>query len=334
MEEKRMKMKRWTYLAACAGVCFLLSGSRAYAAQQQSVTIPMPGFVVEQWAQPRPMSVNRTAQVRSLAQEGAQPIGSVEPGQMVNAWGQTDNGWYFIECGQTLGYVRYEAAAPVDEATLQLIQEQNRQAQLAAQAAAAAAEEAASAAAKEAARQAQIAAAAQIQPAVAAGVVFIGDSRMVTLKEDVEEAFGVCPAAVVAQNGSRYEWFHDSAIPQADRIIGQGSRVIINMGVNDLSDASKYAQDVNYWGAVWTQRGATVYYASVNPVWANSHNITQERVDLFNSTLRSQLIPQVIWLDSSGYLMQAGVHATDGLHYKADTNLVLYNYYMTAIGAI
>ncbi len=329
-----MKMKRWTYLAACAGVCFLLSGSRAYAAQQQSVTIPMPGFVVEQWAQPRPMSVNRTAQVRSLAQEGAQPIGSVEPGQMVNAWGQTDNGWYFIECGQTLGYVRYEAAAPVDEATLQLIQEQNRQAQLAAQAAAAAAEEAAAAAAKEAARQAQIAAAAQIQPAVAAGVVFIGDSRMVTLKEDVEEAFGVCPAAVVAQNGSRYEWFHDSAIPQADRIIGQGSRVIINMGVNDLSDASKYAQDVNYWGAVWTQRGATVYYASVNPVWANSHNITQERVDLFNSTLRSQLIPQVIWLDSSGYLMQAGVHATDGLHYKADTNLVLYNYYMTAIGAI
>lgn len=329
-----MKMKRWTYLAACAGVCFLLSGSRAYAAQQQSVTIPMPGFVVEQWAQPRPMSVNRTAQVRSLAQEGAQPIGSVEPGQMVNAWGQTDNGWYFIECGQTLGYVSYEAAAPVDEATLQLIQEQNRQAQLAAQAAAAAAEEAAAAAAKEAARQAQIAAAAQIQPAVAAGVVFIGDSRMVTLKEDVEEAFGVCPAAVVAQNGSRYEWFHDSAIPQADRIIGQGSRVIINMGVNDLSDASKYAQDVNYWGAVWTQRGATVYYASVNPVWANSHNITQERVDLFNSTLRSQLIPQVIWLDSSGYLMQAGVHATDGLHYKADTNLVLYNYYMTAIGAI
>ena len=72
----------------------------------------------------------------------------------------------------------------------------------------------------------------------------------------------------------------------------------------------------------------------MKPLCANSHSITQDRVDLFNSALRSQLIPQVIWLDSSGYLMQAGVHATDGLHYKADTNLVLYNYYMTAIGAI
>ena len=313
---------------------FAAFGMQTRAADLQAVMIPMPGFVVEQWALPRVMSVNRTAAVKNLAQEDAQAIGSVEAGQMVNAWGQTDNGWYFIECGNTLGYVRYEAAAFVDEAVLAQLEEQNRLAAKAAQEAAKAAQEAAEAAAREAARQAQIAAAAGNQPAVAAGVVFIGDSRMVTLKEHVEEAFGVCPAAVVAQSGSRYKWFHDSAIPQADRIIGKGSRVVINMGVNDLSDASKYAQDVNYWGAVWTQRGATVYYASVNPVWANSHNITQERVDLFNSTLRSQLIPQVIWLDSSSYLMQAGVHAVDGLHYKADTNLVLYHYYMTAIGAV
>ena len=323
----RKGTKKWTVLAAFAAACFWFIGFEANAAEAQSALIQMPGFVVEQWPAPRVMAVNQSAAVRNLAQEDAQTIGAVEAGQTVNAWGQTDNGWYFIECGQTLGYVRYEAAAFVDEAVLAQLKEQNRQAQQAA-------EEAARAAAEEAARQARIAAAAQVQPAMAAGVVFIGDSRMVTLKEDVEEAFGICPVAVVAQNGSRYEWFHDSAIPQADRIIGQGSRVVINMGVNDLSDASKYAEDVNYWGAVWAQRGATVYYASVKPVWANSHNITQERVDLFNSALRSRLIPQVIWLDSSSYLMQAGVHAVDGLHYKPDTNLVLYNYYMTAIGAV
>lgn len=88
------------------------------------------------------------------------------------------------------------------------------------------------------------------QPVQAAGIVFIGDSRMVTLKEAVEKELGVCPAAVIAKNGSRYEWFHDTAIPQADKVIGNGSRVVINMGVNDLNDADKYAQDMNYWGAV------------------------------------------------------------------------------------
>lgn len=173
-----------------------------------------------------------------------------------------------------------------------------------------------------------------VQPVQAAGIVFIGDSRMVTLKEAVEKKLGVCPAAVIAKNGSRYEWFHDTAIPQADRVIGNGSRVVVNMGVNDLNDADKYAQDMNYWGAVWSARGAQVYYASVNPVWDNPHGMTPERVKLFNDRLKGQLIPQIVWLDSHSYLMGAGVHAYDGIHYKDDTNLVLYQYYLTMIGAV
>ena len=84
------------------------------------------------------------------------------------------------------------------------------------------------------AQQAQIAAAAANQPSVAAGIVFIGDSRMVTLKDAVERNLGSCAAAVVAKNGSRHEWLHDTGIPQADKIIGKGSRVVINMGVNGL----------------------------------------------------------------------------------------------------
>ncbi len=78
------------------------------------------------------------------------------------------------------------------------------------------------------------------------------------------------------------------------------------MGVNDLSDADKYAKDVNYWAAVWSARGAQIYYASVNPVWANSYGMTEERVKLFNDRLKGQLIPQIIWLDSHDYLMSVG----------------------------
>ena len=104
--------------------------------------------------------------------------------------------------------------------------------------------------------------------------------------------------------------------------------------INDLSDADKYAKDVNYWAAVWSARGAQIYYASVNPVWANSYGMTEERVKLFNDRLKGQLIPQIIWLDSHDYLMGVGVHASDGVHYKDDTNLVLYQYYLSMIGAI
>lgn len=340
------RKKKYLRLLLMAGISITVcltapcGGRQAMAAEAvpQTVYVQMPGFVVEQWSAPRLMAVSRAATVYSLPDKGAGSIGAVEKGQFVNAWGQTDTGWYFIEWGATLGYVRYEAAAFVSPEQLQneLAARQQAQAlaQIQAQQAEAMAQIQARQAAEEAAVQARIAAEAARQPVTAAGIVWIGDSRMVTLKETVEKNLGVCPAAVIAKNGSRYEWFHDTAIPQADRIIGSGSKVIINMGVNDLSDADKYAGDLNYWGAVWSARGAQVYYASVNPVWANSYGMTEERVELFNARLKSRLIPQVIWLDSHSYLMQSGVHATDGVHYKDDTNLILYNYYMTMIGAV
>ena len=295
-------------LAAALGVCVPETTLRA-AETLTSVQIQMPGFVVEQFSAPRLMNVTKNAVVRTLPDNNAAKLTSVTAGNTVWGWGQTNTGWYFVQVGSQIGYVRYEAAAYATQDQITAIQAQ-------------------------AAQQAQIAAAAANQPSVAAGIVFIGDSRMVTLKDAVERNLGSCAAAVVAKNGSRHEWLHDTGIPQADKIIGKGSRVIINMGVNDLSDADKYAKDVNYWAAVWSARGAQIYYASVNPVWANSYGMTEERVKLFNDRLKGQLIPQIIWLDSHDYLMGVGVHASDGVHYKDDTNLVLYQYYLSMIGAI
>lgn len=295
-------------LAAALGVCVPETTLRA-AETLTSVQIQMPGFVVEQFSAPRLMNVTKNAVVRTLPDNNAAKLTSVTAGNTVWGWGQTNTGWYFVQVGSQIGYVRYEAATYATQDQIAVAQAQ-------------------------AAQQAQIAAAAANQPSVAAGIVFIGDSRMVTLKDAVERNLGSCAAAVVAKNGSRHEWLHDTGIPQADKIIGKGSRVIINMGVNDLSDADKYAKDVNYWAAVWSARGAQIYYASVNPVWANSYGMTEERVKLFNDRLKGQLIPQIIWLDSHDYLMGVGVHASDGVHYKDDTNLVLYQYYLSMIGAI
>lgn len=329
-------VKSWMSAAfALTMAALMLSGARlsvrAAEAVPGAVMIQMPGFVVEQWSAPGLLLVSTKAYVRELPDKSLAGFGTITRGQAVNAWGRTDTGWYFIEYNGRLGYVRQEAGDLADPAqAAALIQLQAQEAALAQQQAQALqAQEAALAQ-----QQAQIAAAAAQQPTVAAGVVFIGDSRMVTLKEAVERNLGVCPAAVIAKNGSRYEWFHDTAIPQADKIIGNGSRVVINMGVNDLSDADKYAKDVNYWAAVWSARGAKIYYASVNPVWANSYNMTEERVAAFNAKLQAQLIPQIIWLDSHTYLLQSGVHSNDGIHYKDDTNMILFNYYMTMIGAL
>lgn len=343
-----MKMLRTRLFLTVSALMFVVlaapgAGIEAKAAETApaAVYVQMPGFVVEQWSAPRLLAVKTKAYVRELPDKSLSGFGTIVKGQFVNVWGQTDTGWYFIEYSGRLGYVRCEAGDFASQE--QILQQQAQAAALAqqqAQAEALAQQEAArqqaqaAALSQQQAMEAQIAAAAQQQPAVAAGVVFIGDSRMVTLKEAVEKNLGVCPAAVIAKNGSRYEWFHDTAVPQADKIIGNGSRVVINMGVNDLSDADKYAKDVNYWAAVWSARGAQIYYASVNPVYANSYGLTEERVGLFNTRLQSQLIPQIIWLDSNTYLKQTGVHSNDGLHYKDDTNLVLFHYYMAMIGAM
>lgn len=323
---KRKELKWFAVMGTAFVLALGMPQETVYAAQEAQILqaneeaawIQMPGFVLEQWNAPRLMKVYRLGYVREAPDKSLQGIGRVDKGQYVRAWGQTDTGWYFIEFNGTLAYVRYEAAAFVSPEEQKAWEaQQAAQAQQVTQTA-----------------QAQAAQSAETQqPVQAAGIVFIGDSRMVTLKEAVERNLGPCPAAVVAKGGSRVDWFRDSGIPQADRIIGKGSRVVINMGVNDMQDVNQYAQLVNACAAVWAGRGAQVYYASVNPVWANSYGMTEERVQLFNASLQAQLIPQVTWLDSHTYLMQTGVHASDGVHYKDDTNLVLYDYYMTMIGA-
>ena len=109
---------------------------------------------------------------------------------------------------------------------------------------------------------------------------------MVTLGDAVERNLGSCAAAVVAKTEAGTNGLPTLGSRRRTRSSAKRSRVIINMGVNDLSDADKYAKDVNYWAAVWSARGAQIYYASVNPVWANSYGMTEERVKLFNDRLK------------------------------------------------
>ena len=72
------------------------------------------------------MVTTRQANVRSGPQSTAQLLGSLENGQVVNACGVSDNGWYQIVYGTGTGYVsgRLVTQVPVDDAMLAALAQQ------------------------------------------------------------------------------------------------------------------------------------------------------------------------------------------------------------------
>ena len=96
-------------LAAALGVCVPEMTLQAVETLT-SVQIQMPGFVVEQFSAPRLMNVTKNAVVRTLPDNNAAKLASVTAGNTVWGWGQTNTGWYFVQVGSQIGYVRYEAA--------------------------------------------------------------------------------------------------------------------------------------------------------------------------------------------------------------------------------
>ena len=117
-------------LAAALGVCVPETTLQA-AETLTSVQIQMPGFVVEQFSAPRLMNVTKNAVVRTLPDNNAAKLTSVTAGNTVWGWGQTNTGWYFVQVGSQIGYVRYEAAAyatqdQIAAAQAQLPQQRNK----------------------------------------------------------------------------------------------------------------------------------------------------------------------------------------------------------------
>ena len=155
--------------------------------------------------------------------------------------------------------------------------------------------------------------------------IFVGDSRTVQM----EAAVGTGNNVWISKVGQGYSWFKK----QIDLISengGSGTKVIINMGVNDLANASKYAKLINSYMDTWTQQGITVYYAAVTPV-KDGINVTNAQIESFNATMQSSLDSRIIWIDGYSYLQSVGFSSSDGLHYNNATYKTLYNFYMSTI---
>ncbi len=156
--------------------------------------------------------------------------------------------------------------------------------------------------------------------------LFVGDSRTVQM----EMAVGTTDKAYVAKVGEGYSYFKNVALSEIQKYAGNGTKMIINFGVNDLRNASKYISLVNSCIDGWESAGVTVYYSAVTPVGGNA-SVTNSQIEAFNAKLQEGLDPRVHWIDSYSYLTQTGFSSSDGLHYNKSTYKNLYSYYMTVI---
>lgn len=159
--------------------------------------------------------------------------------------------------------------------------------------------------------------------------LFVGDSRTVQMKM----AVGTTDKAYIAQIGEGYSYFKNTVLSEIPSYAGSGTSMIINFGVNDLGNASKYIKLVNNNIDDWINAGITVYYAAVTPVGEGA-SVTNAQIESFNARLQSELDERVNWIDGYSYLTQTGFSTPDGLHYSADTYRSLYSYYISVINQV
>lgn len=349
--------------AMCALLACLLLPGTAFAAPAE--TVNGHGITPVTMA----MVTTRQVNVRSGPKSAETLLGSLEAGQVVNACGVSDNGWYQIVYGAGIGYVsgRLVAQVPVDDAMLAALAQQAAlvkqnaaaQAALAQQNAAAqaalvqqeaaaqealaqqnaAAQEALAqqeAAAQAALAQQQAAREAQRQAAAVSGgnVIFVGDSRTGQMGNAVGGSAAWPGVAFVACFGGGNEWLStQKAKADIDQYVTPGSIIVLNYGVNDLSKHNEYISTINKYAADWRSKGAVVYFATVGPVGENEYGKRNWAVEYFNDQLNSRLDGSIGRIPLYSYLTMTGYTTTaDGLHYTPDVYAGMFRYLMQSIG--
>lgn len=291
------------------------------AADEEPEDIDLPLYEVSELDEPTIMYASDSVNVRQGPSTDFEIIGFLRPGRDVTVTGQADTGWYEILYNEEKAFVSDKYLLdemPVLQAEADTTSETETEI------------EADMVLETETVSDSQPQEKAEITPVTevknVAGVIFVGDSRFVQMKNSVGEN----PCTWIAESSKGYKWLNDTALARIDNCVGKGSKILINLGVNDPGNIQKYLALVNAKADEWTSKGATVYYSSVNPVWENPY-VTEEQVVYFNSQLQSGLSSNVHWIDSHTYLNTIGYKLVDGLHYNSETYQNLYAYYMSCM---
>lgn len=254
------------------------------------------GFTVTSFEVPKTLYATIALNVRRGPSTDYEKAGSLAMAEAVMVLGQADTGWYFF---MKEGQAVYASDKYLSETKPEL---------------------------PPPAPAAPVAPAGPTQAVAApAGVIMVGDSRCVQM----QEAVGGGGCSWICENSKEYTWFVEKAIPRFDPYVGKGTKVVINMGVNDPEHYRSYVEMVNAKAAEWAARGAKTYYVSVNPVWENPYT-AQEDVDTFNANVPGML-SGVTWIDTSSWLTANGYRLVDGLHYDAPTYVNIFNLIMGSL---
>lgn len=271
--------------------------------------IVLPTYEVTALEEPALMYASDSVNVRQGPSTDYEIVGYLHPGWEVSVIGQADTGWYEILYNEKKLFVSNEylqSKKPAEESAPEIVPD------------------------TELVSDDQPEETAEITPVTdvenVAGVIFVGDSRFVQM----EKCAGQNPCTWIAESSKGYKWLNENAVERIDNCVGNGSKIVLNLGVNDLGNLQKYLTLVNAKAEEWTSKGATVYYSSVNPVSGNRY-VTEEQVEYFNSQLQSGLSENVHWIDSHSYLNSIGYQLVDGLHYNNETYRNLYAYYMSCL---
>lgn len=249
---------------------------------------------------PKTMYATIALNVRRGPSTDYEVVSCLSPAQAVEVTGQADTGWYQFQlngepvyaCNTYLSETKVEIPVLVPTQTAQAVVPVP---------------------------------AAPVATVAPAGVIMVGDSRCVQM----QAAVGGGGCSWICENSKEYTWFSEVAIPKFDAYVGYGTKVVINMGVNDPEHYRQYAELINAKAAEWSLRGAKTYLVSVNPVWENPYT-SQEQVDTFNANVPGMLVG-VRWIDTSTWLNMNGYRLLDGLHYDDPTYVNIFNLIMGSL---
>ncbi len=166
--------------------------------------------------------------------------------------------------------------------------------------------------------------------------IFVGDSRTVQMYAYLTGKWGganyssggvhvVGDDVFICEGAQGLAWMKNTGIPEATGYMGNGTAVIILMGVNDLYNLNEYVEYMNSNYSEWASRGATVYFASVNPCNGN-YSSMNSKIEAFNGGMKVGLDSNIRFIDTHSNLVSTGYDTTDGLHYNESTSNKIYNY--------
>ena len=111
-------------------------------------------------------------------------------------------------------------------------------------------------------------------------LIFVGYSRTVGMQSAVggnDTWSGKVSAGL--------DWMQSTGVPNIEGSIGNGSGVVILMGVNDLYRASSYLSYINEKANTWASSGAHTYFVSVNPT-EGRYSKLKSKIDNFNQQMK------------------------------------------------